>query len=461
LDRPQKQTVEAHLKACETCRTDLQGLQTLQQRLVDSGKALAQSDLEDQVMNRIVQEQSARLKWAAQAGMGLALRRLTMRSAVIKIGVAAAVVLAVAGGIFLWTGTKSGVALADVLSKIEQIRALTYQIDCHMKLAMPGTSPMEMDMTMTWLVADDYGMKVDTRTTDPDTGQVTEQQLYLLPDQKMMLMVTPATKKYERLQLDESTLQARKKESQDPRMLIRQMLACPYQDLGTTMLDGIEVQGFQTTDPSFTGGNGDTTLWVDVKTWLPVRMELESASAKVESRTTVRDFQWDVPVTAAEFNPVLPADYTPGLADGTKAVSPTEQGAVDGLRLCAELFGKYPEGFEPGDLMEMMKGLATSQTPAAQEFQQEMAQAKSIEERTAKTMEISMPIQSFVMFHVLLVQQRKEPAYYGKVVQPGDIAQVLLRWKTGENEYRVIFADLHTETVDADTLAKLEAALPK
>ena len=46
-------------------------------------------------------------------------------------------------------------------------------------------------------------------------------------------------------------------------------------------------------------------------------------------------------------------------------------------------------------------------------------------------------------------------------MQPGDVAAVLLRWKTGENEYRVLFGDLHAETIDADTLAKLEAALPK
>jgi hypothetical protein len=64
-------------------------------------------------------------------------------------------------------------------------------------------------------------------------------------------------------------------------------------------------------------------------------------------------------------------------------------------------------------------------------------------------------------FYQTLVQQKKDPAYYGKVVKPGDAAQVLLRWKTGDNEYRVIFGDLHAETVDAEALAKLEAALPK
>jgi hypothetical protein len=72
-----------------------------------------------------------------------------------------------------------------------------------------------------------------------------------------------------------------------------------------------------------------------------------------------------------------------------------------------------------------------------------------------------MPIQMLGGFYGTLVQEKKEPAYYGKVVTPGDAAQVLLRWKAGQNEYRVIFADLHAATVDADTLAKLEAALPR
>jgi hypothetical protein len=86
---------------------------------------------------------------------------------------------------------------------------------------------------------------------------------------------------------------------------------------------------------------------------------------------------------------------------------------------------------------------------------------RGMEEQTKKVIDKMMPIQALGGFYTSLVQQKKEPAYYGKVVKPGDAAQVLLRWKTGENEYRVIFGDLHTLTVDADTLTKLEAALPK
>ena len=70
-------------------------------------------------------------------------------------------------------------------------------------------------------------------------------------------------------------------------------------------------------------------------------------------------------------------------------------------------------------------------------------------------------IQSLVMFYTTLVQEKKEPAYYGESVTPADTDKVLLRWKTSDSEYRVIFGDLRAETVTPEKLAELEAALPK
>jgi hypothetical protein len=470
LEDSQKQAVEEHVRQCETCRTELEGLQTLQQRLVGNGKALAvgaetaPSPLEDEVMNRILREQSARLKSAAQAGAGLRLRRLIMKSTTVKIAVAAAVVLAAIGGIFLWTGTKSGVALADVLAKMEQAQAFMYRADIHSNVVAPGmVAPMKMDMTMTMLIAADYGVRLDLRMNDPLTGQPTEEQLYLLPEQKIMLRLMPAKKQYERQKLDDSGFEEMRKQNKDPRLLVKQLLACQYQDVGKTTLDGVEVQGFRTTDPSFTAGlPGEATLWVDGKTGLPVRIDTKvKVNEQSETQGTLYDFQWDVPVTAAQFHPVVPPDFTPGLSDGSKAISITEQGAIDGLRFCVELGEKYPESLEPASLMQTLQSFQNSQTPAARKLLQESAQAKTLEETTAKAQEILTPVLSLSQFYLSLLKDKKEPVYYGKVVQPGDIAQVLLRWKTGENEYRVIFADLHAATVNADTLAKLEAGLPR
>lgn len=465
LDESQKQTVEGHVKACETCRTDLQGLQTLQRRLVDSGQAVAQISVEEEVMNRIIREQSARLKSASQAGRGLVPRRRLMKSSVVKMAVAAAVVLAVLGGIFLWTGTKSGVALADVLAKVEQVQAFVYQMTMHIEGQMQGAKPSNTDMSGSILIANEYGMRMDMTMTDSETGQVTEQQMYMLPERKMIMMVLPQMKKYMRMEFDESMVERMRKQNNDPRITIKQILACRYEDLGKSVMDGIQVQGFQTTDPAYVGsalGDVDIKIWVNTKTWLPVRMEMHiKANEQMEMEGTLHDFQWDVPVSAAEFNPVLPADYTAGPGDGLKVPAMTEQTAVAGLKLCVDLVGKYPENLNVMTLMQMMQEIRDSQTPAAQKLREAMEQAKTDEERSKALMESMMPLQMLGGFYGTLVQEQKEPAYYGKVAKLGDIAQVLLRWKTGENEYRVIFADLHAETVDADTLAKLEAALPK
>jgi hypothetical protein len=464
LDDSQRQMVAAHLKGCQSCRGELEGLQTLQDRLVQNGKAVGRTSVEDRVMDRIIREQNARLKSAAQAGMGLRIKRLVMRNSAVKMAVAAAVVLVAVGGWFLWKGTDSGVALADVLARVEQIRALTYQMDNHTKVTMLGAGGFEMDMRMTWLISDDYGMRVDTRTTGSTTSQVTEQQAYILPGQNTMLTVEPAKKQYARMVLDDAMIEKERKETNDPRTMIQRLLGCRYEDLGVTMLDGIEVQGFQSTDPALMAGAEDVNVkvWVDLKTRLPVRVEGKmKMSNEVESQYIIHDFQWDVPVSADEFTPVIPPDYTPSLADGTKTVSPTEQGAIEGLQFCVEFTGAYPKSLGLDSLMDTMRLFATSQTPAAKKFEQETAQLKSQEEQMAKAMEIARPIQSLTMFYMMLSQQQKEPAYYGHLVQPGDATLPLMRWKTADNEYRVIFGDLHALTVTGEELTALEAALPK
>jgi len=72
-----------------------------------------------------------------------------------------------------------------------------------------------------------------------------------------------------------------------------------------------------------------------------------------------------------------------------------------------------------------------------------------------------MPIRGLGRFYRWLQFDKKDPAYYGKTVTPKDADKVLMRWKVSDKEYRVIFGDLHAQTVTAEKLAELEKALPK
>jgi hypothetical protein len=64
-------------------------------------------------------------------------------------------------------------------------------------------------------------------------------------------------------------------------------------------------------------------------------------------------------------------------------------------------------------------------------------------------------------FYEQMLKKGKEPAYYGDKVEPGKANAVLMRWRLVTGEYRVIFANLQTETVTAEQLKLLESALLK
>ena len=72
-----------------------------------------------------------------------------------------------------------------------------------------------------------------------------------------------------------------------------------------------------------------------------------------------------------------------------------------------------------------------------------------------------MKFMTLTMFPLILTGQGAEPLYHGDIVTPNDVELPLMRWKVADGEYRVIFGDLHTETVTAEVLAELEAALPQ
>jgi outer membrane lipoprotein-sorting protein len=469
LDETQERAVKEHVDACQACRAEAEGLQTLQRRLVGDAEVLAERNLEDEVMNRIIREQSVRLKSAPQAGEGLRLRRLIMQSRMAKIVAAAAIVLVCIGGLFLWKGTESGVALADVLAKVEQVQAFMYRMTMHMEGPMQGmpSADMDVDMEGTVLIAEEYGMRMDMYMVDPNGALDLHQQMYMLPRQNMMIMLMPGMKKYMRVEIDETVIEKTRQQNNDPRLMIKQIIACEYEELGKDVIDGIEVEGFRTTDPSYAGsmfGDVAVTLWVDAKTWLPVRVEMDmKMNEEMQMQGTLHDFQWDVPVQASEFDAVIPADYTAGPGDGIKVPAMNEETAIKGLRLARTLTGEYPKNLNMMDLIKIM-----SQVPKEDEGEAESrfespddVSLEDIEAMAAKQVEKFMPIQGLGTFYMMLGQEQKDPAYYGDIATPDDPAHVLMRWKVSETEYRVIFADLHAETVTAEALAELEAALPE
>ena len=390
-----------------------------------------------------------------------------MKSPLTKLAAAAIVIIACVIGWWLWRGTESGIALADVLAKIERITGYMYQMNSTTSTRGNSTTSMS-----TVLVSREHGIKTITKTTDPNNHRIACQEKYWLWGRKPVTIIIIDHDKKTHLSMKMGSGMSEKRvvqEFDEPRTIIKQLLSCKHNSLGQSEVDGVTVEGFQTTDPVYDYEKGfggqtrlfaarpekvDVKLWVDVNTFLPVRVEEEIVTtAGSRNHNISYNFRWNVVVNASDFEPNIPSDYTnPGGDISIPKVN--EETAIRGLGLFAERAKNYP---------------ATPSYSMKSEFQKQVKEIMGYDswkeltedERTRRNNEILGPLSGFRQFYGYLVRNKKDPAYYGETVTPEDKDKVLIRWKLSENEYRVIFGDLHAETVSPEKLAELEKVVSK
>ena len=241
--------------------------------------------------------------------------RSIMKSPTVKLAVAAAVVVVCLMGVSLWKHTGSGIALADVLARMEQIQVYRLQMTTMFQNEGGEDKPVAEATT---LISPTLGQKITLRMDNPLTGQHLFQETFVRLPQRTMTMLMPDEKKYALVDLDDAAIEGWQAQN-DPRRLVELVLKYEHTRLGRSVVDGVEVEGFHmTADASFFGEEGplvgaDIKIWADIHTKLPVRLEVDkSEPGKGRMCVVAHDFEWDVSVDASEFEPVIPDDYTPG-----------------------------------------------------------------------------------------------------------------------------------------------------
>jgi outer membrane lipoprotein-sorting protein len=393
--------------------------------------------------------------------------RTIMKSPITRFAVAAVLVIACLMGIMMWKGTGSSVTLANVLTQIQQFNAYRYQSTISVTGLKVGDRTVDQVTHATTLMFRDGGWKMTMKTQDPNGTQKSMQEFYLLPAKKIMLTLMPDTKRYVELELDEARLQNEQKQHNDPRVVIQQLLDRNYVSLGRSTIDGLEVEGFRTTVPRQVGAimaQADVKIWIDVKTQLPVRSETDIRNGQMRLYSLDDKFQWDVPIDPKEFEPVIPPNYTPLTDTPVKYPPLTEETLIKGLKRFGEMTGRYPDELSAIAIAPKLQELFVEEfmgdakgTSKEEALKKLMANKEIVTNWLGKT----MPVAAAATFYDALVQGSRDPAYYGKTVAPKDAHKVLLRWKVSDREYRVIYGDLHAETVSPEKLAELEKALPK
>ena len=416
------------------------------------------------------------------------IERIRLMKSYKKLAVAAVLIIGVLCGVNFFGG--SSIVFADVLQQVKQVQTVIYKISTTMEGEMFESMPEDSRMTeieMSVIMSDEHGMKMEQIMQDK-----VSMLMYMLPQENVILTIMPEQKKYLRMELNDESITKMQQQSNDPRYMASEFMNSEYVELGTSVINGIEVEGFEVSDPAAMGGlfgEINVILWIDINTGWPVQIEMEVtmsiADKSMHMVTVMHDFQWGVDIDPSEFVPDIGDDYT-AIAD-MKIPKMDVDSAIEGLRLFADKVGRYPSKLNLISIMSELSEIKAEQRKqerqarktarenmTEEELAQDMEKAlqeqkaankeardidKQIEENTQEMMNEIMPIMSAGTFHMLLVQEKRDPVYYGENVMPGEADLILLRWRLDDGSYSVIYGDLRTETVTAERLAELESAI--
>ena len=197
------------------------------------------------------------------------------------------------------------IAVAQVSENIDKVHAFTY---CYRQQTLDGR-PDKADKTETVLyISPDHGVRLSTYVD----GKA-EMRTFLLPAEKVKITIMPEEKQYKRDELTEQAF-GQVQHEKDPRELIRQFLSSDYTDLGCAVVDGIQSHGIEVSNPGFLQNSMKNVvgrLWINVKTQLPVRMELEGTDITSSNRIKIvtNEFRWEAGLQKDDFGPFIPEDY--------------------------------------------------------------------------------------------------------------------------------------------------------
>jgi hypothetical protein len=413
LEDSEKQAVEEHLKDCSACQAELQKLTGLHDRLVTNGKALAQSNLEKDVMNQVIREQNIRLKAAARATDALKIRRTIMKSPLLKIAAAAVIIIAVLIGINPFGST---VTWAQVIEPILNAKTIVFDL-------ILGTD--DTGMTMHEIVV---GSRIRrTMSNMPNMTMIID-----MDNAKLLALDTEAkTAVYADMEGDIGD--RTRSYIKFVRQIIRQLQDGQVEELGEQVIDGQKAVVFVGR-----GQNEEVRIWADPKTALPIRIEAQIGQ---EFSFAMKNFEFNAAVDESLVSMDVPDGYTLQKTN-IDLGNATEKDFVESLRIWAEIIGDgtFPETIGTESAMKQMPVLVQKVT------------AMQVSEE--KGTQIGMSFAKGMLFHQILENQGQWK-YAGAGVKLGDASKAIFWYQPqGSATYRVIYGDLSVKDVAPENLPK-------
>jgi len=430
LDEAEKHSVAEHLKSCASCRAELKEVSDLHDRLVKNSNTLAQSDLEEVVLDRIIREQNVRLKTSTKISTSLKLRRIIMKSKITRFAAAAVIIMA-ALITFHFVGNPFGatVTFAKVIQPI--LNARTVVLDFIVGDETNGAVMHDVIV----------GSKIRRTFSNMDTILIIDL------DNAKMLTLGPADKGAIYMDIQGPLEEGTKSYLGLVRDIVSKIVDnpnIPVQELGEREIDGQRAVGFLLSEP-----NIKLTIWADLETALPIRIEFLQG----QTQTIIKNIEFDVLVDESLVSMDIPAGYT--LHEEEQDWSEfTEQDFIVVLQVWAGyvLGGRFPDSISLEELMKL-----AAEVGQASEVEQaaEVEQAHQLNLSDEEKMQIGMAFGRGIVFFQQLEPSGADWHYVGKGVEFGDAnTAVFLYRPKGSDTYRVIYGDLSVKDSAPEDLPK-------
>ncbi|MFZ2146427.1 MAG: hypothetical protein WAV28_04330 [Sedimentisphaerales bacterium] len=229
-----------------------------------------------------------------------------MKSRITKLAAAAVIFVAVLVAFDPFNVTKTGgVAWGKVAQHVQQIETFIFGLT--IKVSDPNTDQTAGQTTAKWIIylSEKYGFRMDV-WADQDVVS-----WYVAPNADKIIMVVPDKKERIELPLPADKWSQKPEEYKDPKEYISRFMSRPYKELGRSVINGVQVEGIEVTDPPTDGEQLDNAvgrLWVDTETELPVRIEIEGMAGK-KMVQWIMDFKWAEAVAPTLFDPNIPNNF--------------------------------------------------------------------------------------------------------------------------------------------------------
>jgi hypothetical protein len=423
LTEPKKSSILQHLESCEACRSYYEALLQDDRRLDELTESMSQH------LEKVQERLSSSLQFIeARPSPIVQFGRMVMRSTYLRVAASIIVIVAIIFILNLLSSPKISFSDWDmVYARMEQARSYSWRITLTENGRQTAIIRQYMSLSS--------GFRQEVYA-----GGVLVAESFYSSDDKELLTLMHRDKHYGVMRMNLEEL-CDTQQYQDIREFVKMILEFDHTNLGVKIMDGVRAAGVEVNDPKLYAGQFDTAtgeMWVNVETGWPVRLEIRghAAGGRIYQVLVMDEFRWEVDYDPGSFEGNIPDDYK--LAFDSPIIDKDEESAIEGLRAFAEL----ANGYYPSNL--------NINTAAF-----ELRRIRNKNMRTVKERTLAFKLVSTCIFYKELVRKDREPLYFGEDVRAKDSDRVLMSWKLEDGNYRVVFGDLVTETVDIETYKML------